>query len=239
MQTTTQTGFRRLSTALLGRCQGPGGCYNLGNLIGLASGVGFSIWGARQLGGSSLASVWQYFLGDPGATALTLAVILFLIGGELYHRAFVTAPSPQESDRLLRMADFTSGVAGLLLSIALIWFGDYVMALLSTVLLAGGKFGNALSRNGQWQVRLETVGISGTPVRLGFDAFRVAVPLSRLPAIAGLAAEILRALSEPAFSSGTGQSLILLVCYLLWLRADSLLLLNSADPAPEEMAEPA
>jgi len=216
--------MRKFSTALLSRCEGPGGIYNIGNLIGLMAGVAFTVAAARSSGSSALASVSQHFWGDPGAAALTLAAIIFFVSGELYHRAYAAGATSESSNHLLRAADASSGVAALGLAVALVWMGDTLMALLSTALLASGKFGNALARSGQWLIQVDATRTIGRSLHLQFDAFRLAVPMSRLPAILGLTLELLRASGDNASSLSSLQSMVLLLCYLLWLRADSMLL---------------
>ena len=99
------------------------------------------------------------------------------------------------------------------LAVSLALLGDIALAILSTVLLAGGKLGSAAMPRAEWIVDL--------PGLSKFDPFRWSVILSRLPAILGLVVAIFLA-SAPI--GVTLQQSILLGCYLLWLRADWLLL---------------
>lgn len=207
------------------RMQGPGGYYNLGNALGLAAGMAFQVIAARGDAGASMSeAVREYLIGSPGATALSLAMIMFFVSGEMYHRALATR---SEADvMMLRWADFLSGVAALVLAVSLVLFGSLWLALVSTVLLAGGKLGNALSPEGRWPVRIEFLSPGGTTLRREWDLFRVAPLLSRVPAIVAILIEITRLLTvgPPDLALHLAQSAVLLVCYLLWARADFLLL---------------
>lgn len=201
-------------TAYFSRIAGPGTLYNTGNLIGLISGIAFAI-----SAGEAKSAIAEYLVGDPGAIALTVAMVVFFISGECYRK--VPATSPERAEALLRRADFLSGIGALTLSVALFWYGDYLLAIVSTALLAGGKFGNALSRAGSLPVRLEVPWRSATHT-LHIDLYRLSVVLSRFPAMLGLAKTILIGLSDA--NASTLQAMILFLCYLLWLFADLLLM---------------
>ena len=140
------------------------------------------------------------------------------------HRAGDTRTGP--AIRMMRRADFLSGVAALVLAIALVLFGSLWLALVSTVLLAGGKLGNALAPQGCWPVRVEYLGLARTTLSREFDLFRLVPLLSRIPAIVAILMEIVRllAIGSPGMALHLSQPTVLLVCYLLWGRADLLLL---------------
>jgi hypothetical protein len=211
--------------ALRMRLQGPGGYYNLGNALGLAAGIGFQFVAARSDADATLAGVVrEYLVGSPGATALTIAMVMFFISGEMYHRAFAAASGPHAG--MMRRADLLSGIAALVLAIALALFGNLWLVLVSTVLLAGGKLGNAVSPAGCWPLRLEWLSRCGTTLYREVDLFRLTPILSRLPAIMAILLEMARLLAagSPGTALYLGQSAILLICYLLWARADLLLL---------------
>lgn len=206
-----------LRHAIAARMTGPGGLYNIGNMIGLASGIGFALIGAQGAG----AAIVQHLAGSPGAIALSLAMLVFFASGEFYHRAFAAWDAGQ-SARCLKLADALSGIGALLLAVSLICFGDVWLAITSTVLLAGGKFGNALLRPDASKVRVEYLTLSGTTQSRDIDPFRMAVVLSRAPAIAGLLVALTTSWPGLTFLED-GPTAILLGCYLLWLRADLLL----------------
>ena len=223
----SRTSFPQSHFAVLfDRMQGPGGYYNVGNFIGLSSGLILQIISMRNAEGtlsgfSDAATI--YFIGSPGATALTFAMLVFFCAGELYHRAWKDADGRPDI-RLNRWADFISGIGALLLAVSLTYFGDIWLAITSTVLLAGGKFGSALAPAQGWLVRVESIGRRATTESLKFDVFRMAVVLSRVPAICALAVGMIATgLSGAGFGLGEAQSAILLFCFALWTRADILL----------------
>ena len=189
------------------RLSGPGGLYNLGNAVALATGVAVVAL-SPAAGGSGLDAVARHLAGSPAALAMTSAILVFFAGGEVYHRATSRRGAPDTA--LLRLGDLVSAAGALLLSVSLWLLGDVVTAAVSTVLLAGGKLGSALSPGGR-------ASLPGFP---GIDPFRWAVAASRLPALAGLALALATGL--PALAAL--QSAVLLGCYLVWLRADLLLL---------------
>lgn len=207
------------------RMQGPGGYYNLGNALGLFAGLAFQLLAAGAEAGASLSeAVREYLVGSPGSTALSVSMIMFLVSGEMYHRAFATRAGPDAM--MMRRADFLSGLAALVLAISLVLFGSLWLALVSTVLLAGGKLGNALSPEGRWPVHFDFPSFRGSTLHRECDLFRLAPALSRVPAIAAVLIEITRLLTVGPAGLGLhlAQSAVLLICYLLWARADLLLM---------------
>ena len=209
--------------ALIGRMKGPGGLYNAGNVLALATGLGVQIAMAnrgRTAGsGTILDAVRTYFIGSPGATALTIAILIFLVSGEMYHRAWSRGAPPDR--RLNRCGDLLSAIAAVVLTISLAAFGDILLAIASGLLLAAGKLGSALIPEGD-----ASTGASAWTRR-----FRLAVVASRVPALASLAIKLL-GLVAPS-GSAPANSLVLtpvmLVCYLLWTRADLLLIRPAAS----------
>lgn len=214
------------SAGLSDRMQGPGGFYNIGNLIGLGSGLFLQILSMRDSEG-----IWPefsdaftlYLMGSPGATALTIAMLIHLCAGELYHRAWHDADCGPDL-RLNRWADFVSGTGALFLAVSLTYFGDIWRAITATVLMAGGKFASALGPAQGWPVTIEGTALRAAPKSLKFDVFGLAVVLSRAPAIGALIFGLVAtAFSGAGFGLGEAQGAILLLCYSLWTRADILL----------------
>jgi len=208
-----------LVSALRTRMKGPGGYYNSGNALGPI--VGFSIQIATMPvglheGSAVTAAVMDYFAGSHGTVALTLATLVFFWGGEAYHRAWARPDAPDPA--LSRLGDFLSGIGAIGLGIALLLLGDPLLAATSGLLHALGKFGSTFHR-------------PGTPVPLWSaawpDPFRSAVLASRLPAM--LATTVALGGTLPQVWSGgsfaaLAMQLTLLGCYLLWTKADLLLL---------------
>jgi hypothetical protein len=210
-----------LGDELIARMKGPGGYYNIGNVLALTTGLGVQIAavsGGGQESGAILEAARQYFVGSPGATALTAAIAIFFVSGEMYHRAWSRGFPPDRRGNW--WGDFLSGVAAVVLTFALAAFGDVLLAAVSGLLLAAGKFGSAFvpedyraSETGRWPNR-----------------FRSAVLLSRVPAIAALAIELATLIgSDAAEPAGSlVMTSVMLACYLLWARADLLLFAGSA-----------
>ncbi|WP_181180598.1 hypothetical protein [Mesorhizobium sp. B2-4-6] len=226
---------RDLIISLRARMAGPGGYYNFGNALGLTTGITVQFAALAQAGGSHgqntiTAAVADYFAGSPGAIALTLATLVFFCSGEIYHRAWAERRTPDQA--LNRLGDLLSGLGAIGLGVALYLLGDPLLAATSGLLHALGKFGSAYHQ-------------PGTPAFIGWpgtwpDPFRSAVLASRLPAIAAAAAQSWLAL--PATEAGGPLSAIagsttLLVCYLLWAKADLMLFRSSACNAVEKKTD--
>jgi hypothetical protein len=199
------SGLRRVVARRTG---GPGGYYNAGNLIGLLTGivlqVGFAPHGA---------TVWTYLTGSASSLALTAATLIFFASGEAYHRAWAQGFPPDI--KLNRFGDLTSGIGALALGVGLLMLDQPIMAATSGLLHAAGKFGSAFHK-------------PGASTRYDWCyAFRVAVVASRFPAMLAAAVEFARNVmmnAGPSAAQGLAAPLTLLVCYLLWLKADWLLL---------------
>jgi hypothetical protein len=213
--------LRALRIALTARMSGPGGAYNIGNLIGLCQGVTAQIFVSGDLNqlpwAGAPAAISHYLTGNFAAIAMTSATAIFFASGEVYHRAWNGRLKPMED--LNRLGDFLSGLGAVCLGLALFELGHPLLALTSGLLHSVGKFGSACHRPG-----VQTLNLSA--YRL--DPFRTMVLLSRLPAIfaagTGLCASLFK------FEIGHWSTpASLLVCYLLWSWAD-LLLFRSSHP---------
>lgn len=195
------------------RISGPGGLYNLGNGLGLAGGLVLHVAAATGVAGAGLghgaSAVVDYFIGSLGATAITLAMLIFFWSGERYHRAWANGAPPDAGQN--RLGDLSSGWGALALALGLFLLGQPELAATSGLLHAAGKFGSALPP--RIQARL--------PV--GPNAFRLTVVASRIPALVAVLIE-----AQKAIAGGPGQPLaasaLLVLCYLLWLKADVALL---------------
>jgi len=195
------------------RLAGPGGLYNLGNALGLVGGLAFHVAAASQHGGTGLgtgvAAALDYFTGSLGATAITLAMLIFFWSGEQYHRAWANGAPPDA--RLNRLGDLSSGWGALVLALGLFQLGEPLLAATSGLLHAAGKFGSALPP--VVQARLPH----------GATAFRLTVVVSRIPALVAVLLQAQTALAG-APAEPLAATLLLLLCYLLWLKADLALL---------------
>lgn len=220
-----------LRTALTNRMSGPGGAYNIGNLIGLGQGITAQMLVSYDLNhlpwAGAPAAISHYLTGNFAAIAMTSATAIFFASGEVYHRAWKGRFKPRE--KLNRLGDFLSGVGAVCLGLALFELGHPLLALTSGLLHSVGKFGSAFHRPG---VQILNLPVSGP------DPFRTMVLLSRLPAIiaagAGFLASLFRAqIGQPQHWSMPAS---LLVCYLLWSWADLLLFRSSKPDAAHEPA---
>ena len=205
---------------------GPGGAYNVGNLIGLCQGIvaqTFLAGGSDpQAASSVLAGIAAYFAGNAAAVAMTVATVVFIASGEAYHRAWSGRTAPHMG--LNRLGDFLSGLGAVALGIALLGLGHPVLALTSGLLHALGKFGSAAHR--------ETVPAAAGTRRLP-DLFRSMVLVSRVPAFiaAGLDLHATLQATGAATQAHWSTPATLIVCYAFWSWAD-LLLFKPAGRAP-------
>ena len=201
---------------------GPGGLYNIGNAIALSTSLTFSILETR--GSSSLGeALLSYLPNNPAASWLTVSLVLFIVAGKYYRRAFI-AETPRPD--LVRIGDYVSALAGAALAVSLVHLGDVALAIVAGVLLGGGRLGSAPAPGGACRVTLPTARRGA----ISFDVFRVAVIASRAPTLVLLAIEIARAFTT-AVPIGTATFPgIMFGCFLLWLRAGILLMRLEASP---------
>ncbi len=210
---------RGLAPAVAGRLGGPGGFYNIGNAIGLATGLGLQL--ALMPGGAKsglLGSLRDYFAADLGALSLTVAMVVFFWSGETYHRAWDRGYPPDP--RLNRRGDLLSALGAAILTVALALAGQTALALISGALLFCGKLGSAAFPE-DYAADARARGF-GAP-----DVCRWLVVASRAPALVALGWQI--AALAPLVGTGVAavdlvMPAVMFFCYLLWTRADFLLL---------------
>jgi hypothetical protein len=201
-----------LRREFLDRLKGPGGYYNAGNALGLATGIGVQLSQAPQ-DISAAGAVADYLAGDVSVVMLTIATLVFMASGEAYRRAWANGFPPNPA--LNRLGDFSSGIGALALGVGLLMLGQPILAATSGLLHAFGKFGSALCN----------------PKRVSaYDwpwIFRAVVIESRVPAVLAALLELARfapALWDGAQIAQAITAATLLVCYLLWTKADLMLL---------------
>jgi hypothetical protein len=204
---------RRVWPEVRARLAGPGGCYNVGNAIGLGMGVALQAAGLADggTGARAVAGAAEYLAGNGAALALTAATAVFFWSGEVYHRAWARGFPPDAA--LNRRGDLLSGIGALALGVALLGFGQPLLAAFSGLLHALGKFGSAFARPG--------ARVPGWPAGWP-DAWRTAVLVSRLPAMLAALIELARVPAGAPWPTLLAP-VTLLGCYLLWARADLLL----------------
>jgi hypothetical protein len=202
--------FSLLPQALRRRMGGPGGLYNTGNFLGLAVGIAVQMENAADGGAARALAV--YLAGNVSALMLTLATLIFFVSGEAYHRAWQNGFPPDKG--LNRLGDFLSAIGALALGAALFALGHPVLAATAGLMHAAGKFGSTMCTREAGQ------GVNWPWI------FRASVLASRLPAM--LAALIELAGHVPVLAQGEPvlpalMPATLLVCYLLWAKADLIL----------------
>jgi hypothetical protein len=208
---------QRLGRAVTERLQGPGGYYNIGNVLGLVGSVAtqLAIGATAGTGQSGLDILIGYFAGSPASVALTGATMIFLVSGEMYHRAWSGRSVPDAG--LNQFADVLSAVGGLLLTLGLVFVGQWVLAIPSGLLVIGGKLGSALFGDDSAVLDVWPKG--------WVDPFRGAVLAGRVPALAAavldLGVHLFRGSELGALAPVQPGGLVL--CYMLWIRADYLL----------------
>jgi cytochrome bd-type quinol oxidase subunit 2 len=202
--------FAILNGRLAQRVRGPGGLYNLGNALGLVSGLALHVAATLEVSTNAglahgASAVVDYFAGSTGAFAITIAMLIFFRSGERYYMAWANGSPPDA--RLNRLGDISSGFGALALGLGLFLLGQPLLAATAGLLHAIGKFGSALPAK--------------TLDRLPFSpgVFRKSVVASRIPAIAVVLIQVEAAMMGNP-SPPLAASACLLVCYLLWLKAD-------------------
>lgn len=194
------------SVAVAARLDGPGGYYNIGNVLGLAVGLGIQI--SLSVDGAAKAII-DYLVGNPAALCISIATLIFTISGEAYHRAWAQGAPPIA--RLNTIGDVLSGAGALWLGLALLLLGQPFLAATAGLMHAFGKFGSAMLDPAVKHAE-----------RRGM-LFRKIVLYSRVPALVAMSVELVQSLQQghvaQMFMSGT-----LIACYLLWAKADILLM---------------
>ena len=199
-----------------GRLAGPGGLYNLGNALGLIGGLTLALAASAGQGGLTLSNgleaIWLHLAGNLGALSISAAMLVFFWGGEHYHQAWSRGFPPDASRN--RQGDRWSGYGALLLGFGLLLTGQPLLAASSGLLHAAGKFASA-------SLPSRSIRLLGART----DLFRSVVLVSRLPALALVLAQIATALAQPGPVSplALASPVLLLICYLIWARADLLL----------------
>jgi hypothetical protein len=187
----------------------------MGNLLGLVAGTAVQIIYAAGDGpiglSQSARATFEQFAGSPSAVALSLAMLVFFWSGEVYHRAWSGGFPPDA--HLNRLGDWLSGVGAIFLGVGLLITGHPFLAATAGLLHAIGKFGSA------WAGPLAT---SLWPPTWP-DLWRSLVLASRVPALLAAFMSLVTEASANGAGIGMITPLTLIMCYLLWIKADILL----------------
>jgi hypothetical protein len=210
-----------LAGEILSRFRGPGGYYNIGNLIGLLTGLALQVTTAATSGLAGSDVAVAYFVGSPTTLALTAATIIFLISGEMYHRAWQGNDAPNVD--LNRFADLLSAAGAAVLAISLFYLGQPVLAIFTGVLIVLGKLGSALFGDSSEVVPF-------WPAHWP-DLFRSMVLAGRFPGMAAAGLGLWHQMGAGSVAVSAIQPAVMVLCHLLWMRADVLLFEGSKTAA--------
>lgn len=204
-----------LMTIITARLKGPGGYYNMGNLLGLVAGTAVQIIHAAGDGpiglSQSIRVTIAQFAGSPSAVALSVAMLIFFWSGEIYYQAW-SKGFPPDAD-LNRRGDLLSGVGAIALGVGLLITGHPMLAATAGLLHAIGKFGSA------W----------GAPLTVAMwpstwpDLWRSLVLASRVPALIAAFLSLVTEMVSVGAGITVATPLTLILCYLLWIKADLML----------------
>jgi hypothetical protein len=190
--------------------QNPGRLYNDGNLVALAGAISYCAISAQLKGAATLSELKVFFFGSWPALFTTLAVIIFFISGKKYADAWAKGFPPNEN--LNTQGHALSTIGAVLVGFGLIGLSQnifsLVLAVITTLLHAGGKFGS-------W-------------TRMGHDAFFKTLPLlSRATYVASLSWDIATIVTQNSYGTDMIVQMLFpaaLICAAaLWSRADWLL----------------
>lgn len=209
-----------LLAAISARLKGPGGYYNMGNLLGLVAGTAVQIIYAAEESPIGLLQSVKITLAQFGSSSeavfLSLAMLIFFWSGEVYHRAWTNGFPPHE--RLNRRGDLLSGVGAISLGIGLMITDQPFLAATAGLLHAIGKFGSA------WAVpNAVALWPAAWP-----DVWRSLVLASRIPALLAAAISLRSEFANGSASLELITPATLIACYLLWIRADLMLFGNKS-----------
>jgi hypothetical protein len=165
----------------------------------------YEVWGEANL----LAALQTHLVGSAEAVWLTASMLVFFVAGEFYHRA----SRSEARGHLVYWGDFGSGVAAILLTVALVQLGSSGAALLAGAMLTVGKLGSAV------------VPLTRTSDGARIDRWmRLVVVASRAPSLLSLIVPLTAAVLGTPGHEIAPLTVIMIVCFLLWLWADLLLL---------------
>lgn len=189
----------------------PGLLYNAGNLISVLAACADCIVSANIIGRSTAPNFTNYFFGTWPAILTSMAVAFFLMSGNRYALAWKNGFPPEQKRNA--HGHLLSALGALLIGIALMGLAQnqltLVLALITTILHFGGKFGS-------WAAPR-------------FDAQFKLMPLfSRTTYVATLALDIIAQIQHTESTDILIANLILPSCLIaatfFWARADWLLM---------------
>lgn len=189
----------------------PGLLYNYGNFISVLAACADCIFAAKIAGQSNAPNFTNYFFGTWPAIFTSMAVVVFLVGGNKYALAWKNGFPPDQKHNA--QGHIVSALGALLIGIALLGLAQsqlaLILALITTCLHVCGKFGC-------W-------------VAPQYDAqFKIMPLLSRITYVASLsfdiAAQVQHSQSLDIWTSKLVLPAGLIAATLFWARADWLLM---------------
>jgi hypothetical protein len=189
----------------------PGLLYNCGNLISVLAACADCILAAKIAGQSNALNFTNYFFGTWPAIFTSMAVAVFLAGGNKYTLAWKNGFPPDQKRNA--HGHLLSALGALLIGVALLGLAQnqlaFYLALITTFLHVGGKFGS-------WAAPR-------------YDAQFKAMPLlSRTTYVATLSLDIIAQIQHTQSTDMLIAKLILPSCLMaatiFWARADWLLM---------------
>jgi hypothetical protein len=189
----------------------PGLLYNCGNLISVLAACADCVFAAKIAGQSNTPNFTHYFFGTWPAIFTSIAVAVFLAGGNKYNLAWKNGFPPDQKRNAQGHA--LSALGALIIGIALLGLAQsrlaFFLAFVTTFLHVGGKFGS-------W-------------VAPSYDVqFKIMPLLSRTTYVATLSLDIV---SQIQYAQNTDMMIIKLIlpsCLIaatfFWARADWLLM---------------
>jgi hypothetical protein len=189
----------------------PGLLYNAGNLISVLVACADCIFAAKLAGQSNSPNIAHYFFGTWPAIFTSLAVAVFLASGNKYALAWKNGFPPNQKCNAQGHA--LSALGALLIGIALLGLAQnqlaFYLALITTFLHVGGKFGSLVAPTYDVQ-------------------FKIMPLLSRTTYVATLALDVLAQAQHLHNTHALIAKLILptglIAATFLWARADWLLM---------------
>jgi hypothetical protein len=189
----------------------PGLLYNAGNLISVLAACADCILAAKIAGQSNAPNFTNYFFGTWPAIFTSMAVAVFLAGGNKYTLAWKNGFPPDQKSNAQGHA--LSALGALLIGIALLGLAQnqlaLYLALITTFLHVGGKFGSLVAPTYDVQ-------------------FKIMPLLSRTTYVATLTLDVVAQMQHYQSADLLIAKLIMPACLiaatLFWARADWLLM---------------
>jgi hypothetical protein len=197
--------------SLLKFAHNPGLLYNCGNLISVLAACADCVFATKIAGQANVPNFTNYFFGTWPAMFTSMAVAVFLAGGNKYALAWKNEFPPDQKSNA--HGHLLSALGALLIGIALLGLAQnqlaFFLAFVTTILHVGGKFGSLVAPTYDVQ-------------------FKIMPLLSRATYVATLTLDVVAQVQHSQNTDQLIAKLILPACLiaatLFWARADWLLM---------------